>query len=86
MDPDFAIGMLKTITTFLYFSGKQNFSKDSFKIYNLKIFFKNISKISNLNQIQTHIWGSISNLVQIWFELSFWNSNRNAVVLKKNIT
>ena len=38
MDPDFALGMLKTISTFLDFFATINFLKNSFEFYNFWIF------------------------------------------------
>ena len=38
MDPDFALGILKTISTFLDFFATINFLKNSFKFYNFWIF------------------------------------------------
>ena len=47
MDPDFALGMLKTISTFLDFFATKKILKNSFKLYNFWIF-----KISHQNQIR----------------------------------
>ena len=51
MDPDFALGILKTISTFLGFFVTKNFPKNSIKIYNFRNFES--PAIKNLDCIMT---------------------------------